>query len=101
MQCADLATGEQKWEYPIGGNGALIGAGDKLIVIAGQGWLRVVQASPEGYQEMSAAKVLEMADNTGVHRRRQCHCWTAPTLANGLAWVRNSYGELACVDMRE
>jgi outer membrane protein assembly factor BamB len=100
LQCADLRTGELKWSKEIGEWGALIAAAGKLIVIDDFGKLLIVDAVPDAYRLISSAKVLEMADNTGVDNRRQCHCWTAPALADGLVYVRNTYGELACVDLR-
>ncbi len=100
LQSVDLRSGELKWSQAIGEWGALIGAADKLIVIDDRGWLLIVEATPEAYRLISSAKVLAMADNTGLDLRHQCHCWTAPTLANGLVYVRNTFGELACVDLR-
>jgi hypothetical protein len=100
LQCAEVSTGELKWSQDIGMWGALIGAAKKLIVIDDYGQLLIVEATPEAYRLIASAKVLEMADNTGIGNRRQCHCWTAPSLANGLVYVRNTFGELACVDMR-
>jgi outer membrane protein assembly factor BamB len=100
LQCAEVSTGELKWQQDIGPWGALIGAAGKLIVIDDSGQLLIVEATPEEYRPIAIAKVLDMADNTGIGNRRQCHCWTAPTLANGLVYVRNTYGEMACVDMR-
>lgn len=26
-------------------------------------------------------------------------CWTGPTLADGRLFVRNTYGDIACIDM--
>jgi outer membrane protein assembly factor BamB len=100
LQCAEVSTGELKWQQDIGMWGALIGAAGKLLVIDDYGRLLIVEATPEEYRLVSSAKVLEMADNTGIGNRRQCHNWTAPTLANGLVYVRNTYGDIACVDLR-
>ena len=70
------------------GNGGVIVADGKLIALSGDGELSIAPASPSGFKPTSHAKVLGPK------------CWTAPVLANGLVYCRNSRGELVAVDLR-
>ena len=98
--CFDLHTGTVKWSQKVSG-GSLILAGDMLIVIDKEGVLRFVEASPEEFNELASAAVMNMAetDTKGRGYRRVCGCWTNPVLCNGKIYVRNTYGELVCVDV--
>jgi outer membrane protein assembly factor BamB len=89
LVCLDWKTGEKKWEEKSPKKGALMAAGDKLIVLGETGRLAIAEATPKGYQEISAAKVLEG------------RCWTMPILANGRIYSRNSEGHLVCLDVRK
>lgn len=88
LKCMDL-DGEEKWRQRGLGLGALLAAGDRLIVMSSKGELVVAEATPEGYQELSRTKILD----GGVY-------WTTPVLSNGRIYCRNSMGELVCRDHR-
>lgn len=100
LACMDLKTGELKWKQYMGDFGALIAANGKLIILKGNGTLIIAEASPEAYKVISSARVLKMADNTGLQRPQQCHCWTIPALSNGKIYARNNYGEVVCVNLK-
>lgn len=100
FQCVDLETGEIKWKKQFTMWGASIAAGDRLILLTGQGKLLIAKASPDAYTEIAGAQIVPMADNAGVNNRRQCHCWTNPVLSNGRLYARNTFGNLICVDLR-
>ena len=87
LTCLDFATGATKWKQDGLGKGALIVAGDKLIIQSETGDLVVAAAAPESYKELARAKVL-----TG-------HCWVMPVLANGRLYARNNTGDLVCLDL--
>lgn len=89
LKCFDL-EGKELWRERGIGKGALSAAGDRLLVMTGDGELVVAEASPEELRELSRAKVVE----GGV-------CWTMPVLADGRVYCRNSLGELVCRDHRE
>jgi outer membrane protein assembly factor BamB len=93
LVCMDWKTGEQKWTEKTPQKGSLIAVGDKLIVIGEKGKLFIVQATPQGYQEISSAQVLEHL------------CWTMPVLANGRIYVRdakkNVLNNLVCVNVQK
>ncbi|MGI9012767.1 MAG: PQQ-binding-like beta-propeller repeat protein [Phycisphaerales bacterium] len=88
LKCLDL-EGNEMWNQRGMGKGALIGAGDRLIVMSGRGELVIVKASPDGYQELSKVKVVD----GGVD-------WTIPVIVDGLIYCRNSPGQLVCRDHR-
>ena len=88
LACLEWKTGKTVWAERKTGNGSLSAAGDKLIVVSERGRLMIVEATPEGFKELSGADLLS------------ARCWSPPTLANGYIYVRNSPGKLVCVDVR-
>jgi outer membrane protein assembly factor BamB len=88
LKCIELATGAEKWSHANFGSGGVIVADGKLIAISGNGELMVAPVSPEGFKPVSRAQVFGGK------------CWTAPVLANGRIYCRNSRGEVVCVDVR-
>lgn len=88
LKCLDT-DGNEQWAKRGLGQGALMIADGKLIVMSGKGELIIADASPGGFSEMSRQKVLK----GGVY-------WSTPILANGLIYCRNSLGDLVCRDHR-
>ncbi len=88
LKCVDFATGAEKWKHANFGTGGVILANGKLIAFSGMGELLVAPASPDGFKPGARAQILGGK------------CWTAPVLADGRIFVRNSRGEIACVDVR-
>jgi outer membrane protein assembly factor BamB len=88
LKCLDFATGDEKWAHPGFGSGGIILAEGKLIALSGAGELMIAPASPEGFKPAARAQVLGGK------------CWTAPVLAQGLIYCRNSHGDVAVVDAR-
>jgi len=89
LKCLDFATGEQKWTQPGFGSGAVIIADGKIIALGGSGELLVAPATPAGFKPTARAQVLGGK------------CWTAPVLANGRIYCRNSRGDVVAVDVRK
>lgn len=87
LTCLDWTTGEEKWDEKSPKKGALMAAGNQLIVLGEDGRLAIVEASPAGYKEIAAAEVLDG------------RCWTMPILTNGRIYARNSDGDLVCIDV--
>ena len=81
--------GNETWRVRGIGNGSLMIADGKLIVIGGKGELIVAEADPAEYVELSREKVME----GGVY-------WTTPVLVDGSIYVRSSDGQLQCRDHR-
>ena len=88
LRCIDLATGTSKWFEKSIGSGALMAAGNKLIVQGDKGELVIAEATPEAFKPLARAQVIGGK------------CWTAPVLANGRIYCRNAKGDLVCVEVR-
>ena len=89
LKCVEYSTGNEKWAYPQVGTGGVIAADGKLIVTGSKGELMLFGATP------AEAKLLARAQVLGGK------CWTAPVLANGFIYCRNSRGEVVCLDVRQ
>jgi outer membrane protein assembly factor BamB len=88
LKCLEFLTGEEKWVESCFGPGGVIIADGKLIALNALGELLIAPASPEGFKPTTRVQVLGP------------QCWTAPVLANGLIYCRNSRGEIAVIDVR-
>ena len=88
LTCVDLNTGEKKWANGASGQGSLMAANGKLIILSEKGELIIAEASPEAFQPISRAQVLGG------------RCWTVPVLANGRIYARNAEGGMVCLDVR-
>ena len=89
LKCLDFATGVEKWNHAGFGSGGVIIADGKLVALSGSGELMVAPASPDGFMPTPRAQVLGGK------------CWTAPVLADGRIYCRNSRGDVVCVDVRK
>tara|TARA_R110002072_G_scaffold109160_1_gene236355 strand:- start:144624 stop:146843 length:2220 start_codon:yes stop_codon:yes gene_type:complete len=88
LRCLDL-DGNSKWRVRGLGLGSLSIVGDRLLVLTSDGELIIAEASPAEFRELSRNKVLD----GGVY-------WTTPVFVGGLIYVRNSLGDLCCLDHR-
>jgi outer membrane protein assembly factor BamB len=89
LKCIDFATGAEKWKQTGFGSGGIIIADGKIIALSGTGELMIAPATPDGFKPTSRAQVLGGK------------CWTAPVLANGRIYCRNSRGDIAVIDVRK
>jgi outer membrane protein assembly factor BamB len=87
LACLDAATGEQKWKAGRYGYGQLLLAGDHLIVLAENGDLALVKATPDGHEEL--ARFPAISGKT----------WNHPAIAGGRLFVRN-LREMAAFDLK-
>jgi outer membrane protein assembly factor BamB len=88
LRCLEFATGKVKWTEKSLRPGALMAAGDKLIVLNESGELIVANASPDEFRALTRAQVIGGK------------CWTAPVLSNARIFCRNSAGDLVAVDVK-
>ena len=65
-------------------------AGERILALDKKGFLVVAEASPKEYKEIARTPVLNS----------KARNWTAPVLANGLLYCKNSDGDLVCIDVR-
>jgi outer membrane protein assembly factor BamB len=87
LTCVERDTGWIMWTRGGFGNGSVMLADGKLIVLSQDGELYIVEASPARYRELGKGRIL-----TGK-------CWTVPVLANGKIYARNAIGHLVCVEL--
>ena len=89
LRCVDVRGGEVKWTQK-GQFESMSMAGGKILALDKKGFLAVIEVSPKECKEIARAAVLNA----------KARNWTAPVLANGLVYCRNSDGDLLCVDAR-
>jgi hypothetical protein len=102
LRCLDLATGDRKWETYAASEGKKSLFGQAFIVEqAGRYWLWNDQGelilatlSPDGYRELSRAKLLPTIE----HTRGRDVLWCHPAFANRCLYVHNGQ-ELLCVSL--
>lgn len=87
LACVDAATGDLRWKGGRYGYGQTMLAGGHVIVVAENGDLALVRATPERHEEVVRFPVLE--DKT----------WNHPAIADGYLLVRNGT-EMAAFDLR-
>ena len=86
LKCLVAETAERKWSKRGFGKGSLIVADDKLLVLSDRGKLAMIEADPDGYNELAQAQVLDSKS------------WTSPSLSDGKLYLRN-HKEMACYDL--
>ena len=91
LKCVDMRNGKIIWTRDTG-HCSIIRANGTFILLNQWGELTIMEASHEGYKDLSHAKIVETS--------KKVRCWTAPVLANGLIYIRTNRGHLVCVDMR-
>jgi len=93
LRCLNPETGELMWVQELNGVPiSLIAADGKLIILEADGTLRIAEATPSAYKEISSGDVLE-----GERTLRQF--WTPPALCKGKIYCRNFAGDLVCIDV--
>ncbi len=103
LRCVELATGRQVWTtYAATTNGGpadnatafLVKQADRYFIFNEFGQLVIARLSPDGYQELSRAKILEPA---GTSQRRSI-VWSHPAYAQRCIFARNDR-EVVCVSL--
>ncbi len=87
LTCLDVETGKQKWRDGRYGHGQLLLTGDLLVILAEDGKLALVEATPEGHRELAKMPALEGKT------------WNLPALSRGIVYLRNDH-EMACFDLK-
>ena len=87
LACIDAATGEIKWKGGRYGYGQVMLADGHLIVLAEDGDLALVRATPERHVELARFRAIEGKT------------WNHPALSDGYLLVRN-IAEMAAFDLR-
>jgi outer membrane protein assembly factor BamB len=102
LRCLDAATGERVWEDRTAVPTArwstihFVKNGDRYWLFNERGELIIAKLSPQGYQEISRAKLLE--PTLDQLRQRGGVCWSHPAFANRHVFARNDK-ELVCASL--
>ena len=87
VSCVDIKTGDLVWEEKGFGPGNLVLAGDTLVALSDAGVLVLIEAKPDGYKELSRAKIISGK------------CWSTPVISDGRVYARSTT-EGACVEIK-
>jgi len=98
FECIDLISGDVMWRKKINEWGAFSIADGKIIFIEGDGDLVLIECSPKSLKEISRANVFDIKYVTAYPENQPNICWTAPVLCEGKIYLRNSHGEIVCID---
>ncbi|MHC4371845.1 MAG: PQQ-binding-like beta-propeller repeat protein, partial [Planctomycetota bacterium] len=102
LRCLDLLTGDRIWESLEAvpkdrwSNIHMVRNGDRMWMFNERGELIISKLSPEGFHEISRAKIIEPTE--GQLGRRGGVCWSHPAFADRHIYVRND-SELLCIDL--
>ena len=88
LSCLAAADGAVKWTEKGFGEGSLLIADGKLIILSAEGELVIAEASPAGFKSLARASIL-----TGK-------CWTLPAFLDSKIYARNAVGDLVCVSLK-
>lgn len=87
LKCVELATGAVKWVQPGFGQGNVILVNGKVLALADNGDLAVIDPSPTAYKEVGRVQAVKGK------------CWSTPAVSNGCIYVRSTQ-EAACLDAK-
>jgi outer membrane protein assembly factor BamB len=107
LRCLSVETGDRLWEsvgdiVPRGrwATVFMVRNGEKTWMFTERGELILARLSPEGYEEISRAQLLE--PTTSLRRRGEREpvrvIWSHPAFANRSVYARNDR-ELVCADL--
>jgi outer membrane protein assembly factor BamB len=102
LRCLDADTGERLWEDTTAtprarwSNIHFVKNGDKHWLFNERGELIIARLSPQGYEEISRAKLIE--PTLDQLRQRGGVCWSHPAFANKCVFIRNDK-ELVCASL--
>lgn len=103
LRCLDAKTGDRIWEDLTAtsnvrwGNIHMVQNGDKMWMFNELGELIIGRLSPDGFDEISRAKLVEPTTDQ-LRRRDQGVCWAHPAYANRHVFARSDK-ELVCASL--
>ena len=92
LRCIDLRTGEMKWESKDRVQGCPILADGRLIILAEDGTVDIVEATPKEYKRTARVKDL-------LHGGAS-PCWVLPALNDGRLYFRDA-SQIVCIDLKK
>jgi outer membrane protein assembly factor BamB len=104
FRCLKTGTGERVWETfapttgrsERWGNAFIVAQGDRYFLFNEQGDLIIARLSPEKYQELSRARLIEPNN----HDARRPVVWSHPAFANRSVYARND-AEIVCASLAQ
>jgi len=93
LRCIEARTGRIAWRKKGLRRASLLYVDGQLIVLSEQGTLRLIRATPAGYQEVGKAVIRDQG-----HPVLTYPAWSAPVLSHGLLYVRGK-SNLACLEL--
>lgn len=88
LSCVDSTTGALSWRSRAPGRGwPIIVDGHLVVVTQEEGMLSIAEASPQGYKEKASLELFSRL------------VFTPPSFAEGRIYARDSYAEVAAVDV--
>jgi outer membrane protein assembly factor BamB len=87
MTCIEFETGKIRWESRFADKGSITIAGGKLLILNEKGELILSEPDPTGFKDLGRSQ------NIGPT------CWSIPVLCNQRIYLRNSRGQLVCLDV--
>jgi outer membrane protein assembly factor BamB len=102
LRCLDARTGDRIWEDQTAtprarwSNIHFVKQGDRYWMFNERGDLLIGRLSPEGFQELSRAHLID--PTLGQLRQRNGVCWSHPAFAEGHVFARNDV-ELVCASL--
>ncbi len=103
LRCVELATGKQLWSTYDATTGSrrrnyasafLVKQADQFFLFNDQGELIVAHLSPQGYQELGRAKLLEATSKSEGHEV----VWSHPAFAQKCIFARNNH-QIVCYSL--
>lgn len=88
LKCVKLSDGSEVWSEKSVGFGSLMTADGRLIILTEKGELVIAKANSDQFEEISRAQILSG------------RCWSAPVLANGRLYARNTPGHVVCLEAK-
>lgn len=87
LSCVDSTTGALAWRSRAPGDGWPIIVDGHLVVVTKQGLLSIAAANAQGYNEKASLELFSRL------------VWTPPSFAEGRIYARDSYAEIAAVEI--
>jgi len=99
LRCVHLPSGELKWSRKEPEFGSIISADGALIVLTDKGELLLFGKDGSDTNSQLSTDLIPKAEPIARAIVLTGTCWTPPSLANALLYVRNAKGEVRCLDM--
>ena len=94
LRCVEWKTGKVMWRQPDLGRSSLLLVDGTLICLSEDTTLRLIRATPEGYEELEK---WELTDSDGKPLLKS-PAWAAPALAHGLLYIQGA-NRLICLKL--